>query len=56
MISEWWLGKDLEQSGRGLIPGIIPKFAWRNWGKPQKKLSQNTQFPGRDLNPEYSEY
>jgi hypothetical protein len=27
---------DLEGSGRDLIWGITPEFAWRDWGKPQK--------------------
>jgi hypothetical protein len=36
MISEWQVGKDLEESGHGLIFGTTLAFAWRNWQKPQK--------------------
>jgi hypothetical protein len=35
-INEWWVGKDVVGSGRGLISGTIPMFACRNWGKPRE--------------------
>jgi hypothetical protein len=36
MISEWWIGKHVEESGRGLIYGTIPALAWNDWGKRRK--------------------
>jgi hypothetical protein len=27
-VSEWWIGKDLEESGRGLILSTISAFGW----------------------------
>jgi hypothetical protein len=36
MISEWWLAKEVEESGHGLIRGTIPAFAWRIEGKHEK--------------------
>jgi hypothetical protein len=36
MISECWIGKDIEGSGHGLIYGTSPAFAWRDWEKKQK--------------------
>jgi hypothetical protein len=40
MINEWWIGKYIyrrEQSWPNLRYCTIPEFAWRDWGKPQKK-------------------
>jgi hypothetical protein len=39
MISEWWIGKDLEGNGHGLILRYCPGIAWRDWRKPPKHLS-----------------
>jgi hypothetical protein len=36
MISEQWIGKDVEGSGRGLMQGIIPAIALNGWEKPRK--------------------
>jgi hypothetical protein len=33
MISKWWIWRYVEGSGRGLILGEIPEFAWRVWEK-----------------------
>jgi hypothetical protein len=55
MVSEWRIGKNFEWSGRGLILGTIPAFAWRDWVK-QKKLNKDGRSLGRDLNPRPPEY
>jgi hypothetical protein len=31
IISESWIGKDVEGSGRGLMWGTIPEFTWKDW-------------------------
>jgi hypothetical protein len=31
MISDQWIGKDVEGSGRGLILDTIQSFAWEMW-------------------------
>jgi hypothetical protein len=36
IISEQWIGKDLEGSRRGLIWSTIAEFLWRDWVKPRK--------------------
>jgi hypothetical protein len=36
MISEQWIGEDVERSGHGLIWGTILPFAWGVWGSPWK--------------------
>jgi hypothetical protein len=36
-----WIGKDLEESGRGLTEGTILTFAWRDCENHEK--SQSTQ-------------
>jgi hypothetical protein len=36
MISEYWIEKDMEGNGCGLIEVTIPAFAWGNWGKARK--------------------
>jgi hypothetical protein len=33
VICERWIGTNAEESGRGLIWGAIPVFAWRDWGE-----------------------
>jgi hypothetical protein len=35
VISEWWIGKDLEGSGCDLIFGTITALACRDWEKPR---------------------
>jgi hypothetical protein len=32
-INKWWIGKDVEGSGRGITEGIIPAFTRRDWEK-----------------------
>jgi hypothetical protein len=54
MINEWWIGKDVEGSDRGLIWGNIPAVAWRDWGKPRE--TSGSRPPGRDLKPGPLEY
>jgi hypothetical protein len=39
IISEWWIVNGLEASGLGVIYGIIPEFAWRDWERPQLIVS-----------------
>ena len=34
MISDWWIGRDVEGNCRGLTSGSIPTFAWNDCGKP----------------------
>jgi hypothetical protein len=36
MIPKWWIGKDLEGGGRGLLEVPFRIFAWRKWGKSWK--------------------
>jgi len=38
---------DVEGSGRRLIYGTIPAFAWRDWGKPQKASSRYPAYGPR---------
>jgi hypothetical protein len=55
IIGEWWIGKDLEGSGRGLIEGTSSEFAWRD-RKSTNILNQDSRSTGRDFNlgpPEY---
>lgn len=42
MINEWWIGKDVEESGLGLFRCIIPSFVCRNEEKP-RNLCQGGQ-------------
>jgi hypothetical protein len=39
VISEWRIGKDMENCGHGLICGTILAFSWSNWG-----ISRNTSI------------
>jgi hypothetical protein len=43
------IGKDMEWSDDDLILGTIPKFAFKNWGKPQKNC-QSGRYSGQDFN------
>jgi hypothetical protein len=49
MISDLWIGKNVEGRGRGLIWGINAVFAWRDGGKPPGNFSQDSWPRGRDL-------
>jgi hypothetical protein len=53
VIGERWIGKDKEESGRGLIQGTIPVLSG---GTEQNRLSQDSRSPGRDLNTGRPEY
>jgi hypothetical protein len=53
MVIGWWIGKDLEDSGRGLILSYyLPGGTEKNY----ENLRQDSRSPGRDLNPWPSEY
>jgi hypothetical protein len=55
MINEWWTGKDVEGSGRGLFrysPGIFLE----GLGKTTENFSQDIRSPGLDLKPRPPEY
>jgi hypothetical protein len=57
VIREWWrMGKDLLGSGRGLIWGTIPAFAWWDWRKPRKTSVSIAGRQGRDLKAGPTEY
>jgi hypothetical protein len=47
---------DLEGSGRGLISTHYPDIHLEGLRITTKDLSQNSQSPGRDLNPGQLEY
>jgi hypothetical protein len=53
MIREWWIEKDVEWCGRGLIYGTIAVFVWRNLGKPRNPSVRIAYLPAdiwtRDL-------
>jgi hypothetical protein len=38
IISELWIGKDVEGSGRSQIFGAVPEVVCRDWGTPRKTL------------------
>jgi len=51
---DFWIRKDVERSGHGLLKGTVPKFVWSNWGKPQNPSSGQLAFvskfkPGTSL-------
>jgi hypothetical protein len=55
-ISEWWIGKNVEGSGSGLILRYYPCICLNGAKKTTRNLSQDRQSPGRDMNlgpPEY---
>jgi len=52
MISEWWIEKDLEGSGHGLILKYYPSIHLERLRKTTKNLSQDNQSPRQDMNPE----
>jgi hypothetical protein len=49
MLSEWWIGKGLEGSDRGLILTCYPGNHLKEMGKTTKAC-QNIRSPGRNLN------
>jgi hypothetical protein len=42
-------GKDSEESNRGLILELIPKFAWRGKGEPRKSSVPQGKYQDRLL-------
>jgi hypothetical protein len=57
MISKWWIGKDIEGSGRCLILKYYPGIYLEVLEKNHKKTSvRDIRYRGRDLNPRQPEY
>jgi hypothetical protein len=56
VISEWWIEKDLEGSGRSLILRNYPGIRLEELRKTAKNLSQDSRSPSRDLHPGLTEY
>jgi hypothetical protein len=56
MVHEWWIGKDLEGSFRGIILRYYPGIGLEELRKTTKNLNQDSRFPGRDLKPGPTEY
>jgi hypothetical protein len=56
VISEWWIGKDLEGSGRDLICRNCPGIRLEGLRKTAKNLSQDSQSSSWYLNPGPPEY
>jgi hypothetical protein len=52
MIGEWWIGKDVEGSGRSLLWSTILTFTWRDWEKP-KILNRDSRPIFESRTPEY---
>jgi hypothetical protein len=48
---EWWIGKDLEGIGRGLILRHYSGIYLQGLKKITNTLSQDSLFPGRDFKP-----
>jgi hypothetical protein len=42
---EWWIGKDVEGFGRGIIWGTFLAFAWLNDGKDDKSHTGYLALP-----------
>jgi hypothetical protein len=55
-IGEWWIGKDVEGSGRGLVFRYYPGIFLERLMKTTENLSQDSRFPGRDLNSRPAKY
>jgi hypothetical protein len=56
LISECWIGKNLEGSGRGLIFRCCPDLHLEGLKENTKNLSQGGRSLGQDLNPWPPEY
>jgi hypothetical protein len=50
VISEWWIWKDLKESGRGIILKYYPSIRLEGLSKIMKILNQDCLSPGWDLN------
>jgi len=55
MLGEWWIGKDVKRSGRGLIEGLSQHFPGGT-EENHKNLSQDSRSPGMYMNTLPSEY
>jgi hypothetical protein len=56
MMSEWWIGKNVEKSGHGLILRYYTSICLEGLGKTLKTLSQDSLSLGQDLNPGPPDY
>jgi hypothetical protein len=56
VISELWVGKDVEGSGRGLIFWNYPNICLEGQRKITRNFSRDMRPPGRDLSPGPPEY
>jgi hypothetical protein len=54
--SEWGVGKNVEGSGRGLIPRYYSSIYVEGLRKTTKNHNQDSRSPGQDLNPGRPEY
>jgi hypothetical protein len=56
MADEGCTGKDMEGSDRGIIEALLQHFCLEGLRKIETNFSQDRRCPGRDSNPESSEY
>jgi hypothetical protein len=56
MMGEWWIWKDIQGSGRGLILRFYPSICLEGMRKTTKNLSQDIRSPGWYFNPGLPEY
>jgi hypothetical protein len=56
VIIEGLIGKDLEESGRGLILRYYPGIFWKGLRKTTKYLSEKRWCSGKDFNPGPPQY
>jgi hypothetical protein len=47
MVDDWWIGKDWEESGRGLIEVTSRKFLGVT-DKTTKTINEDSRYVGRD--------
>jgi hypothetical protein len=50
------IGKNIDENVNNLIRDTMPKFAWKERGKPQKNLSHNNWCADRNSNHSPFEY
>jgi hypothetical protein len=51
VINEWWIRKDLEESGRRIILRYYLGIRLEGLRKSTKNVSQDSRSPDRDRNP-----
>jgi hypothetical protein len=51
VINEWWIRKDLEESGRRIILRYYLGIRMEGLRKSTKNVSQDSRSPDRDLKP-----